>query len=111
MEDKAPRRLIRELAKEQTLVAVSILTPWEIALKPELGFRPAQVEDAIEKIGASLLPINLTHIAKFAALPSVREHRDPFDRMLIAQALSDGHTLASRDQRFELYPGLNVIWD
>lgn len=111
LEDRTPRRLTRLLAKPQTMVAVSIVTPWEIAMKPQLGLRSAQIAEAIEEIGARLLPVRLVHIEKLESLPSLREHRDPFDRMLIAQALSEGYAMASADERFRLYPGLNVLWD
>jgi len=111
LDDRVPRRLARMLGKPQTIIAVSIVTPWEIAMKPQLGFRPAQIAEAIERIGAKLLLIQLAHIEKFANLPLPRQHRDPFDRMLIAQALSDSYVIASSDERFSLYPGLSVIWE
>ena len=53
----------------------------------------------------------MAHVEKLQSLPSPREHRDPFDRMLIAQALSGSYAIASADERFRLYPGLNIIWD
>jgi PIN domain nuclease of toxin-antitoxin system len=111
LEDRTPRRLTRLLEKPQTMIAVSIVTPWEIAMKPQLGLRPAQIGKAIEEIGARLLPVQLSHVEKLESLPSFQEHRDPFDRMLIAQALSESYAIASADERFGLYPGLNVVWD
>jgi PIN domain nuclease of toxin-antitoxin system len=77
LDDRVPRRLARLLGKPQTNIAVSIITPWEITLKP-LGFRTAQIAEAIEGIGARLLPIQLTHVERLGSLPSPREHRDPF---------------------------------
>jgi PIN domain nuclease of toxin-antitoxin system len=97
---RTPRRLTRLLVKPQTMIAVSIVTPWEIAMNPQLGLRPAQIAEAIEEIGARLLPVQLAHVEKLESLPSPREHRDPFDRLLIAQALSERHTIASADERF-----------
>jgi PIN domain nuclease of toxin-antitoxin system len=111
LEDRTPRRLTRLLMKPQTMIAVSIVTPWEIAMKPQLRLRPAQIAEAVGQIGARLLPVHLAHIEKLGSLPSPREHRDPFDRMLIAQALSESYAIASADERFSLYPGLNVVWD
>ena len=107
LDDRVPRRLARLLVKPKTIIAVSIVTSWEIAMKPQLGFRPAQIAEAIEGIGARLLPVQLAHVEKLESLPSPR---DPFDRMLIAQALSERYAIASGDERFSLYPGLNVIW-
>ena len=111
LDDRVPRRLARLLGKPQTNIAVSIITPWEIAMKPQLGFDTVQIAEAIERIGARLLPIRLAHVEKLGSLPSPREHRDPFDRMMIAQALSEGYAIASADERFSLYPRLEVIWD
>ena len=111
LDDRAPRRLARLLAKPQTIIAVSIVTPWEIAIKPQLGFQPTQIAEAIEGLGARLLTVHLANVEKLGSLPSPPQHRDPFDRMLIAQALSERYAIASADERFRLYPGLNVIWD
>lgn len=111
LDDRVPRRVARLLGKPQTNIGVSIITPWEIAIKPQLGFRTAQLAEVIERMGARLLPVHLAHIEKLGSLPWRSEHRDPFDRMLIAQALSEGYAIATADERFSLYPGLDVIWD
>jgi len=100
LDDRVPRRLARLLVKPQTIIAVSIVTPWEIAMKRQLGFRPGQIVEAIEGIGAQLLLVQLSHVERLGSLPLSRDHRDPFDRMLIAQALSEGYAVASADERF-----------
>ena len=46
----------------------------------------------------------------YAALPQVKDHRDPFDRLLIAQALSEDLALISRDSKFVAYPSLRLQW-
>lgn len=111
MDDRVPRRLSRLLQKQQTRIAISIITPWEIAMKRQLGLQPVEIDEAIERIGARLLTVQLTHIQTLASLPTPKNHRDPFDRMLIAQAITEGYVIASADERFHLYPNLNVIWD
>jgi PIN domain nuclease of toxin-antitoxin system len=111
LDERVPRRLAQLLTKSQTGIVVSIVTPWEIAMKRQLGFRPAEIDEAIQRIGARLLPIQLAHIEKLATLPTPPGHRDPFDRMLIAQALSEDFAIASSDENFVLYPGLKVVWD
>src|SRR4051812_30766920 len=110
LDDSVPRRLVRLLEKPQTVISVSIITPWEIAMKPQLGLRPSQIAEGIEAMGARVLSIQMTHIQKLGSLPALREHRDPFGRMLIAQALTERYAIASADERFHLYPGLNVLW-
>ena len=50
------------------------------------------------------------HLVAYAALPQVKDHRDPFDRLLIAQAFSENLTLISRDGKFGAYVGLRQQW-
>ena len=50
------------------------------------------------------------HLVTYSSLPTVKDHRDPFDRLLIAQALTDDLTLISRDGKFTAYPGLRLQW-
>jgi PIN domain nuclease of toxin-antitoxin system len=54
-----------------------------------------------------------THTEEFDQLPKFKEHADPFDRILIAQAMAEDYTLVSPDTRFPLYEphGLKLLWD
>ncbi len=61
--------------------------------------------------GFAVLPIEDAHLLRYAALPQVKDHRDPFDRLLIAQALTDDLTLVSRDGKFRDYAGLKLQWN
>lgn len=94
---------------------VSIITPWEITIKAQrLGAKeltPVRVAEAIHLLGLRSLAIHLKHIATLSTLPP--HHNDPFDRILISQAISEGHTLLSSDERFPLYRsvGLETAWD
>ncbi len=60
-----------------------------------------------EAKGLRLLPIALNHIWELANLPPA--HKDPFDRMLIAQAIVEGSTLVSADAIFQQYP-VTILW-
>ena len=109
-----PSRLERRLLKSTTELLVSIVTPWEIVIKPQLrkaGFTSDLVEAKIAEMGARLLSITVPHTAELYVLPP--HHNDPFDRMLIAQALTEDCPIVSGDQRFPLYAsaGLKVLWD
>lgn len=115
--EKLPRPVMR-LIETSTEPFVSIITPWEIALKGNLVSRgrekemtTARVEQALEAMGARLLPITIKHTAVLYKLPMF--HRDPFDRMIIAQAIEERCPVLSAAQRFELYKGegLQVIWN
>jgi PIN domain nuclease of toxin-antitoxin system len=111
-----PAKLLRRLQRSDSQLFVSIVTPWEIALKPALqahGMSNELVQEKILELGARLLPITMEHTGLLYTLPYFEDHRDPFDRMLIAQALDERCPLVSNDQRFARYQarGLSVIWD
>src|SRR5205823_2494241 len=84
-------------------VYVSAASGWEIAIKTALGrLKPTRtVSDAIDESGFEELPVRLRHAAALVTLPP--HHRDPFDRMLVAQALVDGLTIVTRDSAFRAY--------
>jgi PIN domain nuclease of toxin-antitoxin system len=94
------RRAIEDARND---VFVSAASAWEIAIKRALGRleAPDDLGDAIEAVGFAELPITIGHALAVERL--VRHHRDPFDRMLIAQALVEGLTIVTRDARFEPY--------
>ena len=54
-----------------------------------------------------LLPVSCAHLNQLTALPF--HHRDPFDRLLMAQAIADGLTVVTRDPEFSKYP-VNILW-
>jgi PIN domain nuclease of toxin-antitoxin system len=94
-------------------VACCDVTAWEIAIKSSLG-RMAVCErlDAwydrqLETSGLHRLPITLAAIAAVRDLPW--HHKDPFDRLLAATALTDGMTLVSKDAVFDAY-GVKRVW-
>jgi PIN domain nuclease of toxin-antitoxin system len=86
-------------------ILVSVASLWEIVVKRRVGKLQAdvaEVSDAIERDGFSLLPISMANLAELTALPM--HHRDPFDHLLIAQAISEQATLLSEDQNISKYP-------
>jgi PIN domain nuclease of toxin-antitoxin system len=91
------------------VVLVSAASAWEIAIKSALGKLrlPGPLEPAVEESGFSRLPIEFRHAAAVEALPP--HHGDPFDRMLIAQALVEGLTLVTHDRHFDPYR-VPVLW-
>ena len=94
---------------EAESVFVSVASGWEIAIKVALKKLtiPGPIEPAIEESRFEKLPITFGHAAALMGLAP--HHRDPFDRMLIAQALTEGLTIVTHDRRFELY-GVPIIW-
>lgn len=92
---------------------VSTATAWEITTKHRLGKLPgcaliaADVAGAIAQQGFSELPITVADAARAGALPG--PHRDPFDRMLIAQALAHNLVVVSNETHFDRY-GVRRLW-
>lgn len=84
---------------DEAEVFVSAASIWEIAIKAGIGKLTADVSQLlanIEPTGFSLLNVTGEHAAQVALLPSV--HRDPFDRMLVAQALTEPMILLTNDE-------------
>lgn len=111
----APQRLpawIRAAIEDtENDVLVSAASAWEIAIKQLLGKLPASRADPLEALprsGLTELPITVEHARGTRSLPLL--HRDPFDRMLVAQARIEGLSLVSRDPAIRQYQ-VTVLWD
>ena len=93
--------------------AVSLVTPWEVAVKVSLGklrtpYGPgAELHRLLERNGMELLPLEPGDFDAVAALPF--HHRDPFDRLIIAQAQVENLPLLSADPAFDAY-GVRRLW-
>jgi PIN domain nuclease of toxin-antitoxin system len=113
----APTRLSararRLLTNERNELVLSAATPWEIAIKVSVGRLrlPCSVEEFVSTRAAATrvtpLPITQLHAIESARLPP--HHRDPFDRVLVAQARLEGIPLMSNDGVFEAYD-VKVLW-
>ncbi len=117
----APEKL-SEKAKETIIdfeneVSVSVVTFWEISLKYAIGkldllnVTPEALPPAVEEAGIDILQMTPQNAAGFFRLPKLA-HRDPFDRMIIWQAIQERMTLVSKDRSFKDYKkyGLKIHW-
>ena len=101
------------IANPTTDAYVSMASAWELGILESLGrVRLGVSLDSIFSEGLAalrirLLPIQLQHVVRVTALP--RHHRDPFDRLLIATAMTEKLTLVSGDHEFKKY-GVATIW-
>ena len=104
-DDRKLRKAAREIiANPNNDVHVSSASVWEAAIKATLGRLEIELddlEDAIVRNGFRALPIGFQHAVTAGRLPSV--HRDPFDRMLVAQASVEELRIVSHDRVFERY--------
>ena len=98
---------------EDNEIFVSAASAWEIATKYRLGKLPGaeavalDIMGAIDDQGFEKLPIGVEDAARAGALPGI--HRDPFDRVLIAQAMRRNLVLISNESRFDQY-GVRRLW-
>ena len=100
----------REVIENETNeVFVSVVSAWEIAVKRALGKLsvPDDLPEAIADAGFLQRLVRFPDCARLASLPTI--HRDPFDRMLVSQALEDGIPLVTKYEVLARYP-LQTIW-
>jgi len=95
--------VVERISDGAELVAVSAASIWEAAIKVALGKldMPDGLAAAVVDEGFEPLPVTFEHAEAAGGLPP--HHRDPFDRMLVAQALSENLTLVTHDPAFEPY--------
>jgi PIN domain nuclease of toxin-antitoxin system len=101
------------LIDPRTEAILSMVSIWEMQIKLSLGklqFRTALaelVDDEINRNRIELLPLSLSHIYALSNLP--HHHRDPFDRILIAQSMDEDLQILSIDEKFDAY-GVKRLW-
>lgn len=113
--EKHPRlipKVQRWLEDSENRIFLSMVSMWEMAIKVNLGRLTLLVSfettlEQLPKMGFELMPIELKHVTRFASLPL--HHRDPFDRMLVAQAMEENLSLVSSDRSLSKY-GIKVLW-
>lgn len=106
---RLPARVEQDIGNSDNDIVVSIVSLWEITIKRALGRLrfAADFEAVIKEEAFDLLAIGHAHLRVLAELP--HHHRDPFDRMLIAQALAETLPVATADRAFAAY-GVGIHW-
>ena len=111
------KSVIHAIKNPNNEILVSAVSLWEIALKQSLGkleidFDINNIPEYCNRMGFNLIPLNPTDALKSSQLPYKKNHKDPFDRMLIYQCIKNKYTLVSKDERMELYKedGLRYLW-
>ena len=116
MLEESPRlsqRAALAINNPENLVRISFASLWEITIKAALGKLrlrtpwPETLREIERRTPDNLLSVSCDHLARLFALPNL--HRDPFDRMLVAQALCDDLTLVSDDEELDRY-GVRRFW-
>ena len=107
-----PVKMKKYLENPENTIIVSIASLWEMTIKMSLGklFLSCDIKEMTEKIynnGFEILPILPEHIIKLSTL--IYLHRDPFDRIIISQGLTENMPIVSSDKIFDNY-GINRKW-
>jgi PIN domain nuclease of toxin-antitoxin system len=108
---KLSKKLTTSIEDPSTNVFVSAASTWEIAIKTALGKLRADLDELVAEsrsLGFKDLPVSVAHTLRVRSLPP--HHRDPFDRVLVAQAIEDGLTLVTRDPDICRYQ-VATLWD
>jgi PIN domain nuclease of toxin-antitoxin system len=109
-----PERARRRIAQSKDPVVISAVSAWEIAIKVNAGRLPPgateliqDFEESLKQDGFRSMSITPVHAIRAGMLPG--SHKDPFDRMLIAQAQAENMAVVSNDLVFDNY-GVTRIW-
>ena len=111
-DEKLPTSMQNVICDEANTIHVSLASIWEVAIKMSIGKLHFDGDikglmDAIQDEGFSLLEISTAHVQVIADLPFI--HRDPFDRMLIAQAMVEQIPIMTADANVQQYD-VGYIW-
>ena len=112
--ERIPERTTEILRDPRDELYFSTASSWEVQIRIGIGqisfSQPWEtiVEREIEKNSLLILPVTLEHTFMLAKLPLL--HQDPFDRMLIAQALTNNLTIVTNDRFIQSYPDVETVW-
>jgi PIN domain nuclease of toxin-antitoxin system len=110
---RSSRKAKEILRSSEHELVFSLVSLWEIAVKTKIGklnavgSSVAYIRNEMNTYGMELLPIRYEHILQLEALPPY--HSDPFDRLLLAQAIAESLPILSEDAKFSAYP-VKLIW-
>ena len=117
LNDKAlSRRARRTIEDPANIIYLSMASIWEMAIKVNLGklTLPSPltpyIQSEMDRNDFSQLEIRLKHLARVAILPRPRHHKDPFDRLIIAQALCEDFAIITKDTKFKGYDEIQLHW-
>ena len=114
---KIPEQVMKLIQQPDNVIFFSQISLFEISIKQKIGKLPAfyatieEIYAQAVKDGFTFLPIQNHHIYNYNKIPLLKDHRDPFDRLLIATALEERAIVLSADEQLRLYADIvNVVW-
>jgi len=111
--EKLSGKALEACKNRENQIYLSVVSPWEIEIKRQLGKLRLKlplrtiIEEQQEKNGLQILAVELEHVLALGNL--IRHHADPFDRLLIAQAIVEDADLVTADPLFSKYP-VKLYW-
>jgi len=116
--DQLGREVKKILSARQNAISISTISFWEISLKVRMnkfnfeGLDIKKLPEIAGRLGYDIITLAPEEAATFCDLPKKDDHKDPFDRMLIWQAIQRNMILMSKDFSFALYKedGLKLVW-
>lgn len=111
-ENNLEEKVIEAIEKSDNQISISIISLWEITIKVNIGKLKVtrsldEMYKLIEQSDISIINVNKRHLEKYVELLLI--HRDPFDRMIISQAIADDLTIITDDQYIRNYPNLKLF--
>ena len=109
--ERLTKRAVTALKNQENVLEISPVSLAEIAIKSalrKLSVSAAIARQAIQELDIRVLPYTAEHAYRLFDLPL--HHGDPFDRQIIAQALSENIPVVTSDKKFSLYKGLKIVW-
>jgi len=115
--EKLSSQVAEQISDRNNEVFVSVISLWEIVLKHSieklvLNFAIEDIPHYCQQMGFYLIPLKPLEVLGFLKLPNKKNHKDPFDRMLVYQCIANDYVLVSKDAKMEVYKesGLKCIW-
>jgi PIN domain nuclease of toxin-antitoxin system len=113
-DERVPTSVRYEVSNPKNTVSITIVSLWEIAIKRSinkltLSTNLQNIQSGIVSRHISVLPITVNHLEAVETLAYQGKHRDPFDRLIISQAMVENLTLISSDPHFKNYP-VKLFW-
>lgn len=115
--EKLQKQTLKTLADQKNKISVSSVSFWEISLKYQLGklglngVLPNELPNLATQMGIQIATVTADEFASFHQLPVIKEHKDPFDRMIIWQCISQSMIFVSHDSKLDEYTrfGLKLL--
>jgi PIN domain nuclease of toxin-antitoxin system len=115
--EKLSKKVKEQTADPENQIMVSSISFWELSLKfalnkIKLSVTPEEIATMVEKIGIDTVNPRVSEYATIHHLPAAGDHKDPFDRIIIWQAIKNDWSIISKDSSFKFYEqfGLKLYW-